>query len=75
VVDVSWKGLPDVVLCFDNVPDDCLHFLCVGEVVVISFLLILIQKVLNVLIDFAGKVWSKIGLWIGHAGDTMNGSG
>ena len=74
-VDVSWKGLPDVVLGFDNVPDDCLYFLCAGEVVVVSFLLVLIQKVLDILIDFAGKVWSKLGPRIGHAGDTTNGSG
>jgi len=64
-----------VVLGFDDVLDDCLYFLCAGEVVVVSFLLILIQKVLNVLIDFAGKVQSKLGLWIGHAGNTTNSSG
>jgi len=75
MVDVSWKGLPDVVLGFDDILDDCLHFLCVGEVVVISFLLVLIQKVLDVLINFARKVQSKLGPQIGHAGDTMNSGG
>jgi len=75
MVNVSWKGLPDVVLGFDNIPDDCLHFLCAGEVVVVSFLLVLIQKVLDILIDFARKVQSKLGPQIGHASDTTNGSG
>jgi len=75
MADISWKGLPDVVLGFDDVLDDCLYFLCAGEVVVISFFLVLIQKVLDVLIDFARKVWSKLGPWIWHAGDTTNGGG
>ena len=72
MVDVPWKGFPDVVLGFYDIPDDCFHLLCGSEVIFISLFLVLIQEVFDILVNFARKEGCKFGSWVGHAGDTAS---